>query len=225
MTSGTILVDIDGTLFDANTTFDFLDHYFGDSWSYRLFRRFSKTFIGRVINKLSIVICHVDMIRTIGVRRLKGYSITDLRNRGEGFYEDYLVKKKHEDVIDAVKNEQALGYHIVLASATLDFLARMIAEKINADGYTSTELLYENGICLGLIKSDRLGQKEEALQKIGITFPVKKTYTDNITDIYLLGKSEEGVVIVYPKERRKWLRLKERHHLSHIIFIQHENIV
>lgn len=220
-----ILVDIDGTIYNANTTFDFLDYYFNKERDYRIFRKWSCSLFGRVINKLSILIFHIDIIRTIGIRRLNGYDKSTLMEMGEKFYVDVLVDVKHKAIIDAVKDKQDKGKSIVLASATLDFLAEMIATKLHADRYICTELNYHEGVCSGRMKKDRLGHKIEALREIGIQFPVGFMFTDNITDSELLQECTEGFVIVYPSERTKWFRYREKYHLNHIHFIQHEEII
>ncbi len=225
MSSNCVLVDIDGTIYDANTTFDFFDYYFKCSWKYRWFRWCSKTFIGRAINKTSITVCGYDMIRGVGVKWLKGYSKESLANMAETFYNNFLQNKIHRRIVDIINEEKIAGKKVILASATLDFISELIKNKIGADGCISTELYYENDVCRGSIKYDRLGYKEAALIKLGVLFPVYKTITDNVTDCNILQKSENCVVIEYPKERKKWNRLIKTFSFSKLCILEHNAIV
>lgn len=225
MKSNVLLVDIDGTIYNANSTFDFLDYYFIKSFKYRVFRKSSKSIIGRVINKISIVLFHYDLIRALGVKYLKGYNLNELRMMTKKFYTDCLYPKRYDQILQTIKNEKKIGHRIVLASATLDFISEFIATEIEADDYISTELCYKNNICVGKIKSDRLGHKEYALANIGISFPVYKTITDNVTDYWLLQNSESSIVIVYPSEKNKWKQLISKYKFVNQDILPYETLL
>ena len=211
----TVLIDIDGTLFNSNSTFDFLDSLPHGVW-YAKYRKFSSSIIGRIINNLSMLLFHKDIVRIIGVRCLKGYSVSKLNLLSERFYDDFLLPRKNVEIFEKLKEEQNKGSRIVLASATLDFLSSIICTKLNADISTATELNYFGGICQGTIAKDRLGHKLEALENQGIFFPVSLTITDNVTDVDLLLRSENKVIVIYPREANKWKRIKHRYHFENV---------
>ena len=211
----TVLIDIDGTLFNSTSTCDFLDSLPHGVW-YAKYRKFSSSIIGRIINKLSILLFHKDIVRIIGVSCLKGYSVSKLNLLSERFYDDFLLPRKNVEIFEKLKEEQNKGSRIVLASATLDFLSSIICTKLNADISTATELNYFGGICQGTIAKDRLGHKLEALENQGIFFPVSLTITDNVTDVDLLLRSENKVIVIYPREANKWKRIKHRYHFENV---------
>lgn len=211
----TVLIDIDGTLFNSNSTFDFLDSLPHGKW-YAKYRKFSSSIIGRIINKLSISLFHKDIVRIIGVSCLKGYSESQLNLLGERFYDDFLLPRKNVEILRMLREEQNKGSRIVLASATLDFLSSIICTKLNADSSTATELNYFGGICQGTIAKDRLGHKREALESQKVSFPVDLTITDNVTDVDLLLRSKNKVIVIYPREANKWKRIKHRYHLENV---------
>lgn len=217
----TVLIDIDGTLFNSNSTFDFLDSLPHGEW-YTKYRKISSSIIGRIINKLSILLFHKDIVRIIGISCLKGYSELQLKLLGERFYDDFLLPRKNVEIFEILKEEQDKGSRIVLASATLDFLSNIICAKLKADSSTATELNYFGGICQGTMAKDRLGHKMEALNNLGISFPVNLTITDNVTDIELLLKSKDIVIVIYPREASKWKRIMQRHHFENVKEVYYE---
>lgn len=221
MMKNTVLVDIDGTLFNCNSTFDFLDSLSHGRW-YRVYKKISSSVLGRIINKISIILTHKDVVRIIAVRTLKGIERNKLYELGEEFYDNFLLPRKIQSVFDMLTEERKKDSYIILASATLDFLAEIIKGRLNADGCISTNLVYKDDFCQGVISHDRLGHKMEALKEIGITFPVDLVVTDNITDESLLSKSKRQVVIVYPREAHKWKRILGNHKFENINVLHYE---
>lgn len=67
-----IYVDICGTLYLSNTTFDFLNFYFSKNSLWTLFHYIYTSIIGRLINKTFINIVGVDVTRMLAVLFLKG---------------------------------------------------------------------------------------------------------------------------------------------------------
>lgn len=217
----TVLFDIDGTLFDANSTFDFLDGL-QHGWWYRCYRMVRRTLLGRVVNKLSILIFHKDIIRMIGIRCLKGHSLSELQHMGEVFYENFLGLRSIPEIMKLLNQERTLGNKVVLASATLDFLAETIKSRVGADACFGTELTYNDGICTGKIKKDRLGHKMNALIEMGVKMPVDLMVTDNVTDVELLRNSLRQVIVVYPRENIRWKKIIATNHFENVEILCYE---
>lgn len=202
-----VLVDICGTIFYSNTTFDFLDSFILKK-SYKIFRLFSKTYLGRAINKIFMLCFKVDIIRIIAVHYLKGIDKSLLLEKAYEFYDHFLIKKENKTVINKIQDFKKNKYQIILASATLDFIAEVIADKLNIAFYFGTELDYNTmNVCTGKIKKDRLGHKLSALNNIQIEKPYFCTITDNITDIDILQNSDNAIIIKYPHTKKKWNKL------------------
>lgn len=86
-----------------------------------------------------------------------------------------------------------------MASATFDFIADVVANRLEIPIYFGTELAYDNqGIFKGKILKDRLGHKYQALNDMGLKSPFYKVITDNITDMDIINCSKTVDLIIYP---------------------------
>lgn len=98
---------------------------------------------------------------------------------------------------------------IILASATFDFIADVVANRLEIPIYFGTELAYDNqGIFKGKILKDRLGHKYQALNDMGLKSPFYKVITDNITDMDIINCSKTVDLIIYPWTEKKWSKRK-----------------
>lgn len=219
--SRVVLIDIDGTLFNSNSTFDFLDSLPHGKW-YGFYRKVGASIFGRIVNKLAIILFSKDIIRMIGINCLKGYSQKKLLTLGEEFYDNFLSQRKNSEVFNMLDEEKKNDSKIILASATLDFLSEIIKKRVMADYAIATELKYKNGCCVGKILKDRLGRKMEALVETGISFPVDMTITDNVTDARLLLDSLSRVIVIYPREANKWARIIKKYNFKDAKLLHYE---
>lgn len=215
---GIVLCDICWTLYKSNTTFDFLDYYF-KSKSYVFTRRISKTILFRVVNKISVCVFDYDLIRAFFVRRLNGISKSDLLKMGNEFYNSYLSGKEIYESIDIISRFKEKGYKIVLASATLDFIAEIIASNLNIPDYFGTNLQYDkNGICKGKIYQDRLGNKERAMRDLYNLKHWNVVITDNITDIDIIRKCNRVFILPFNRIER-WKSLLKKNDVKNIEYL------
>ena len=127
--SRVVLIDIDGTLFNSNSTFDFLDSLPHGKW-YGFYRKVGASIFGRIVNKLAIILFSKDIIRMIGINCLKGYSQKKLLTLGEEFYDNFLLQRKNSEVFNMLDEEKKNDSKIILASATLDFLSEIIKKRV-----------------------------------------------------------------------------------------------
>lgn len=205
-----VLFDICGTLFFSNTSFDFLDSIIKVK-SYKYFRYFSRTLLARIVNKIFISIFNKDLIRSIAVHYIKGLNKIELKAYANDFYDNFLYSNKIKESFDKIEYYRKLPDTIViLASATFDFIAETVAEKLNIPFYFGSELSYDsNDVFEGCIKKDRLGHKYQAVLDMGIKPPFDKVITDNITDLDIINKSKSVDLIIYPWTEKKWLKKKK----------------
>ena len=187
---GKIIVDICGTLFNSNTTYDFCRFFFVNSKRYRILEIiFNSSFI-YLLNAACFKLMRKDIKKIILIKMLNGYSYEELYNAANLFYDQYLQNCKSE---------------IVICSATLDFIADAIANKMHIELHISSRLLYTlNAKCKGKILVDLYGMKKSALQAKNISPPFEAVFTDDISDIELLKFSVRRFVIVSKKKRHKW---------------------
>ena len=211
----TALFDICDTLFDSNTTFDFLD-CFVTSKQYKWIRHFSRYKIGKILNGCFWRVFRIDLVRFFSLRFINGYSKEELLSGANMFYDSYLINKKKETVFELLEELKRKNCNIVLASATADFMAETIARKINIETYYSTLLKYEDGICKGKIATDILGKKMHALKSAGFAPPYYAIVTDNTSDADLVENSDVAYIVLTAGNRKKWNRIIRKRQMCNV---------
>lgn len=201
--------DICGTLFNSNTTFDFLEYFFTHN-RYRLFNKFRKTFLWRIVNRFFQTLFYVDVTRILAVRFLRGYPRHVLVNAAGTFYDTFLSVRQNKRVIAQLLSYQRKeNTEVVLVSATLDFIAEVIASKLRCRRYYSSSLYYEKGICQGRLKNDLLGNKVKKVIN-DWRFQPEGVFTDNFSDVSLLELAQDKHIIVYPKTQKRWKKILKK---------------
>lgn len=208
MISSLYVFDICGTIFKSNTTFDFLTFWLTPrSKYYSSFDKLRKTFIWKVINKITRTYLHVDITRIIALRFLKGYSRLQLLEGVDMFYESYLMKHLNDRIVGKIKELQVNpSCNVLIASATIDVVAEVIARKMQINTWYSSELCYVDGICKGKLSKDLLGKKNNFVHEIK-NRTIDSVYTDDFTDIPLLKEARQKNIVVYPKTNKKWKKI------------------
>jgi len=200
-----VLVDICGTLYDSNTTFDFLDFHFKGKFNYKCFRKISKTYLWRLGNKISFQFFSLDLTRIIAIKWLRGFSKEQLKKMSVVFYDDFLADRIQKEVIDEIDILRSEQTRILLVSATLDFIAETVSERMQIPEYYSTKLYYtQKGVCEGKIDVDLLSVKNSYLIENNICPPYYWTITDNLSDIDLIKNSLNSTIVVPSKYKTKW---------------------
>jgi phosphoserine phosphatase len=203
-----VLIDICGTLFNSNTTFDFMSFHFGNKSSYLLFRKLTKTYSWRLLNKVLIGIFNWDVTRALAVKWLRGFSKDQLKDMALLFYDNFLISRIQAEVIHKMNTFKDRGNTLILVSATLDFIAKEVAHRMAIPEYYSTQLKYNTkDYCSGKIKVDLLKRKQYFLDKNGIRPPYQTVITDNFSDMDLIKNSTESIIICSLNKKKKWERL------------------
>lgn len=217
---GICVIDICGTLYDANTTMTFLDYTFVKNRKYKIYRKISKTIFFRILNKLLFSIFRYDYIRYCGIRFLKGMSEVEIKRSVDRYYENYLRHKiKIESIIILKEYQIRKDCHVVIVSATLDCIARKVAEEMGIDEYISSKLAYKDEVCLGFLDSDLLNNKLKALKKMGYYAPYKMTLSDNFSDADIMALSKESFIVCCDTKMQKWKRIINYKQISKITFV------
>lgn len=212
-----ILLDICGTLYASNTTFDFLDFHVRTR-QYRMFRRLTRKVIWRAFNKLLFQTTGLDLTRRMAVRFLKGSSRIQLKAAADAFYAEWLQKRTYDAVHSLVKGFQEMGKTVVIVSATLDFIAQKVADSMGVNIWYSTCLEYNDDRCAGRIQVDLLAKKLAFLTNQGIQPPFFATITDNYSDMELILQSHRAVIVTNQNQYAKWQRLLKLH--PSVTFVQ-----
>ena len=212
-----VIVDICGTLYDSNTTFDFLDYYVRTR-GYRQFRALSRTTAWKIGNKLLFRIFRYDLTRVIAISFLKGKSREELHAAARSFSDSILSQKAYTAVHRLMQDMRERQRRVILVSATLDIIAEVVANQFRLSEWYASRLVYdENGICLGRLATDLLAGKHAFLEclGIGITIPYELTVTDNISDCDLLRHSDACIIVSKPRNISLWHRIIRKENLQH----------
>ena len=191
------IIDICGTLFRSNTTFDFVRYYYGDRWTTRIL--FSFPF--RVLNRMLDKMLGYEPMRQGLIRMLRGQSRQGLRQMAEQFYDQFLLPRENKMVTELVQQKREQGYIPVILSATIDPIAEAVASRLEIEQTYSSLLSYsEEGICRGVLQTDLLRSKRTELEAHGIRPPYAGIVTDNYSDGELIEQSGEPYLVNYKCE-------------------------
>lgn len=218
---GIVLVDICGTLYNANTTMTFLDYSFMKNKKYNIFRKLSKTFFIRILNTLIFKFFKYDCIRRFGISFLRGMNKTEINKLVDKYYDNFLQHKilfKPTQIL----NNYRKNYRIVLVSATLDCIAQKVALEMGITDYLSSKLNYKNDVCCGALEFDLLFNKLTYLKQLGYGNSYEMTLSDNISDVELMRLSKENYIVTTKKNLNIWHRITVNKKISNykIILVQ-----
>ena len=198
------VIDICGTIFKSNTTFDFIKFYYASRFNVRIL----STFPVKVVCAILFKLFGIDVIRPILLRNLEGVSHFQLKNMADEFYDKFLLPKKNNEVINIINQYRAEGYRLILVSATIDVIATVVAEKLAITEFISTNLEYEKNICTGKILKDVYKNKQNILIQTGLLPPYAGIITDNYEDVTIIEQSKEPYLVSYRKtasqSKNKW---------------------
>lgn len=201
MSNRKIGFDICGTLFDSNTTFDFLDFLHASGYIDSDYRRI-RTLPFIVLNKLSLKVLGFDFVKFLSLRALTGISDKNLKLFSKEFYDSFLIKKHNIEVIELLNKYKNDGCLIIFVSATIDCLAQEIADRLGADSVISSKLEMINDLATGRLLIDIYGDKLRYLPG-HLDFYI----SDNLNDVSILRNSKEYVVVTKKKNIGYWKKM------------------
>ncbi|WP_435235711.1 HAD family hydrolase [Psychromonas sp. PT13] len=191
------IFDICGTLYNSNTTMDFCE-WRCDSLILKSLLRLSKTLPLKVVNKILIKLFHFDFIRVFHIYTLKNKTVEQIKLDSLNFVDAFLEFKKIDEVHEQLARFQKED--ILLVSATIEPVAKAIAERLGNIEYLSTTLDCDNEIYVGKILEDLLGNKHQYFQGKKIDFII----TDNKSDYELCLMSKEINIVSKEKNVSFW---------------------
>jgi HAD superfamily phosphoserine phosphatase-like hydrolase len=207
--------DLCGTLYDSNTTFDFLDFYFHANSQYQRERNVMRTAPFRALNRLSRYLTKREIIREKLIRFLHDIPRRTLLEAAAQFAKSELENKRIDKVHELLDRYRAEKTKTILMSASLDFIVEEIAKMLSFDNFHATSLEYVNGVCTGRIKYDLLFHKAEIFFKTyGINEPFD-VITNDRYDSDLVGKAGKAYIIADGRANNYW-----RNRFSQVTFLE-----
>lgn len=195
-----IISDVCNTLFYANTTFDFILFILKkeDKPSQaRTLKQFSRKWsLWFIVDNISNRLFGFDFAKSFALSKLKGYTREELIKYAVIYFEEELNQKKIKPVFERIKD---IGdAELFLASASIDPVVEVIAKKLNAIGYISSKLQYDDrGLCTGKIEYEMKGKKSFHLKDKINTWSNVTVFSDNHSDRDLMNAASQKIAISY----------------------------
>ena len=189
------IFDVCDTLYNVNTTFQFLDQFLINNKKYFFFRKISKLFLVKVLNYFFYKLFDVDFIRTLGTLFLKGKKVEEIKNFTYKFVQNNLaleIKKIIAIKINYYKNK---GYQIVLMSGSYDFIINEVANYFNINEFYASKLKIVDGVYTGKYDKDILIKKNELLMEKYDTIDELVVISNNKTDLNLMMSADQAYAV------------------------------
>ncbi len=203
-----VISDICNTLFDSNTTFDFIRFCINENkirkkrisyvistsrlsplfWLFVIYQKFSKK----------------DLIKQKAVLLFKGCKEEELNLWAEEFYEQFLTNHLMHQIWDIFKSYP--DNMQFLASSTLSPIANVIAKKNGVPFYVASEMEIDKGIYTGRISNDITGKKAAAIRHLTGSghLNILAMITDNSSDKELMLMAENKFAVCYSRMQEKF---------------------
>lgn len=204
------LIDICGTIFNSNTTFDFLKFYFSKKHWYKILIMIRKIKILIIINAIFMRLFQIDLLRYWALTHLKGYTKEQLSSMSDIFYKEYLTKRTNKEATEIIERMKRENKELILVSATLDCIAFAVSKNMNIPCVFSSKLAFKNNKCLGRLQHDLLTNKLNVLVDNKINPPYWGIITDNYSDMALIKKSQHVFLIQYSNKKNYWKHLSDK---------------
>lgn len=193
-----VVFDVCGTLYESNTTFDFIQFVkknkiikLLNNW----FIKYAFVFLGKSLNK--------DIYRFLYVRQLKGMSRIELDKLANEFVESWLIGKEitvsHELLMKCKNNNQTC----LIISASLDVVVCAICKKLGVDAFYASRLEFVDGIATGYLATDMLGNKHKIEEIVNLS-EIEMVVTDNISDFHLVSMAKKSFILSKEKNIDFW---------------------
>ncbi|MHC3994926.1 HAD family hydrolase [Thiomicrolovo sp. ZZH C-3] len=198
------IFDVCDTLYSVNTSFEFLDSYFSGNRRYRLFRKFSRSFPGKLINYPLYRWMKYDLVRVAATRFLAGEDMREIETSSREFIFNRLVDKINPQTEALLHELREAGYRIVLMSGSYGFIVAHVADYFSADSFFASELESVEGRLTGGFRSDQLFTKKMRLESVYPQIDELIVVSDNKTDYDLLSAADKAYVVCNKKKDREF---------------------
>jgi HAD superfamily phosphoserine phosphatase-like hydrolase len=204
------IFDLDFTLINMNSTYEFIKYFFYTSRSSLKKRFFVMMYF--ILDAVGFPWQYFLKKRTWFIALLKDVPEDDLKKAARSFIQARVRQTLNHEVFSRFQSLRSEGYYCVILSSSLGFVVEAFAEAFSFDGHiASTVAMSANGICLGHLAHDLTGIKEESLSRLEdrlgpIDFDQSYFFTDNQEDIGLAKKIGNSFGVVSEAIRKKyWL--------------------
>jgi phosphoserine phosphatase len=201
-----IVCDICDTLYDSNTTFDFLNFLFSKNrFNLFLFSAFKSKW-SPVYYFLEIAgrFFKEDLVKQASLRLLKGRSENDLVSEAFDFYDQFLSGRANESIFDLLKTRSETDT-LFLISSSISPVVQVIGSRNNMEVVPSL-LEWKAGRSTGRLQRDLSHRKHEVVKSMMAErgFTDLRVITDNRGDLELVEMASERFVVIKSEADKKF---------------------
>jgi len=205
-----VFVDVDDTLINGESQLIFIKYLF------------EKKKIGVFLLLYAImffILYKFDLIKDINIatakalRFTKGWKVSDLDTLAKEAFEKKIKKLYNKDVLGEIEKHRKNGGEVIIVSASVYPIVKIIADHIDADHIIATKLLSKNGIYLGRLdgRVNHGKNKEKNIKKF-INDKKDKlkdsyAYGDHHSDYEMLAMVGNSIVV---KPDKKLFKIAEK---------------
>lgn len=194
-----VIFDLCDTLYDANTTMDFIRHYHACSGSRhigRVIRRWSSRrspyfYLGALSHRF----LGDDLARKWIIGSLAGQPRGKLSDVAADYVQNVLPARANAPLHDRLREHLNTGDQVILLSSSLDIIVSEVASKLGLDHRAST-LGFDEDLCSGRLERDLTGRKCEAVSDLLGTATYVHVYTDNRSDRDLVQRANRATIVI-----------------------------
>lgn len=202
------ILDICGTIYDSNTTFDFFESIASSKIEKKLLKIRENRII-MLLNLFLFKLTHADLYRKICIRFfLTGKSIDNIEMAVSKFHDEVLAYRKISETSKIIQS-LSCDYDFIICSASIDPVVRIIAKNIGCNDYFATQISRNEDCYTGMIESDLLGKKYQCLNNSGIVYDL--VITDNKSDLDIIKNSNKSIIISKNKDLKYWSAISDKY--------------
>lgn len=203
-----VVCDVCDTLFNSNTTFDFIRFVLKKESKFRF------AILQCVSNKYSplfyLIIAMgklrgVDFVRSFAISMLKYKKESQLLDLSNQFFDQFLVGRKNKKVFDILDKQDA---RIFLLSSSISPVVSVIASRYGFE-FVCSELDLIDSVATGKLKTDLTGKKHLVIEEITSNQNVNLVaITDNKSDFEMVKMANLRYVLIKKEsEKSFWKEL------------------
>ncbi len=123
---------------------------------------------------------------------LKGISLKDIEGVSRESFDESLMHDLYPDALTLIKRFQSSGRRVVLATSSIDFIVKPLADYLGITEMIANSLVFEDGVCTGrfmdipVFRQEKRKKVLEYIESRGISVEESSFYSDSIHDLPLL---------------------------------------
>jgi len=142
----------------------------------------------------------VNIMRKRSLRVIKDWEMSEVEEMLKDFYQKELRLTLNNEILELLRNHQEKNHLVILASASITPLIKLIAKELKVNHQVSSPLIHLNGLYTGetgiiAYGDDKLILVKKLLDDLNVFPDLTYVYSDDYSDVPLLTFAEKAIVI------------------------------